>query len=326
MYIGSVRFYKHLILSILMLMIILPTAFSIYLIKENVRLRSDFDEMTQSNNQSEIDLDRAIDIIIGKKPSVSYASNLSDKDTSIQVNKEMSSEIDLYEVLDYKKMYPELYVEYPEMVTASAEKSLFLTFDDGPSDVTLKILEILKEYDVKATFFIVKGTNKKAEVILQKVHEEGHTIGIHSSSHIYKDIYSSVDSFLADFESASKWVEEITGEKPDIYRFPGGSINPHNYQIAGQLISEMQRRGYIYYDWNISSGDASAWVSTNSIVNNIMKDLPNKKVGIILAHDGPNNIHIVKALPEIIEKSIELGYSFLPLVNTVNPIQFKNME
>ena len=144
--------------------------------------------------------------------------------------------------LEYQELYPDLYVERNEEMFDDVPNSVYLTFDDGPSPVTKDILKVLKEKDVKATFFVVYNDSSEAAELLREIAEEGHTIGVHSTTHIYSQIYSSVEAFLSDFEMTATWIEEVTGNKPEIFRFPGGSINIYNEGIYQTIIAEMLRR------------------------------------------------------------------------------------
>lgn len=293
MYFGSVRFFKHVILMALLMILVAPSIAAGSFYTKLQRLEQEF------HGSGSVD-ENSSDIIL------SYGHLIQNDD------------------LEYKKMYPNLYVKQQKPFKDPEEKVLYLTFDDGPSAVTEKVLDRLKEMDVKATFFVVYKEGTDAELILKRIVEEGHGIGVHSGSHQYENIYFSVESFLDDFNLVSQWIEDVTGVKPDIFRFPGGSLSPHNQRISTPLIAEMMRRGYVYYDWNISAEDASNKVSTRSIVNSIHRGIADKKRGFILAHDGPQNHYIIDALPEVIQNAEEMGYRFKKIESTIQPIQFKN--
>ena len=229
------------------------------------------------------------------------------------------------EMPDYSYTHPTLYVENDFVFDAEEpEKVCYLTFDDGPAPgYTEKILDTLKKYDAKATFFVVYNDSDAAKNLYNRMIEEGHTIGVHTSSHNYSKIYENVDNFLDDFDKVSRFVTEVTGYKPEIFRFPGGSINSYNIGNYQDIISEMLRRGYTYYDWNISSGDAaSSVVSKENIVNNTVKGVLSTNKAIVLMHDGSGHKSTVKALPEVIEKLKAEGYEFRALSNDVKPTWF----
>ena len=223
--------------------------------------------------------------------------------------------------LEYQNLFPDLYVENDFHFVATEGKQCYLTFDDGPSlSGTAQILDILKENNVKATFFVIYDDTKEAEALYKRIVDEGHTIGIHSASHDYQLIYSSIDAYLTDFKKISSHIQDITGVKPEIFRFPGGSINTYNSGIYRELIAEMLRRGYTYYDWNVSSGDAGfSQLTKENIVSNVLSGSMNQEDAIVLMHDSFGHSTTVAALPEIIEGLKNQGYSFAPLDNSVVP-------
>lgn len=189
----------------------------------------------------------------------------------------------------------------------------YLTFDDGPSDNTLKILEVLKRYNAKATFFVI-GRGKLDYV--KNIKEEGHTVALHSDTHNYQNIYSSVDAYFADLQGISDKVENITGEKPMLIRFPGGSSNTTSISFSKGIMTELTRmveeKGYSYFDWNIDSGDASGTnIPATKLVNNIKAQNYKLYSNIcVLCHDTSAKDTTVEALPEIIEHLSAQGFVF----------------
>lgn len=198
-------------------------------------------------------------------------------------------------------------------------KTLYLTFDDGPSEEnTLRVLDTLKARNIKATFFLVGENVEKHPEIARRIIDEGHTIGIHCYSHDYKSLYESVDSYVSDFERAKQTVFNITGVEPRIFRFPGGSINSHNKKVYADIIEEMTNRGYIYYDWNASLEDAVAGAEPSQLlVNGVQTTLGRNKV-VMLAHDVVYGTGIV--LDDLLDCLPE--YEIKPLDISVEPIQF----
>lgn len=227
------------------------------------------------------------------------------------------------ESFDYQKAYPDLYVENDFNFIKSEDNVIYLTFDDGPNvDNTPRVLDTLKQYDVKATFFVTYKEGQEAESLYKRIVEEGHTIAVHTASHNYNVIYSSIDAYLEDFQKVSSKIESVTGVKPEIFRFPGGSINSYNIELYQELIAEMLRRGYVYYDWHVSSGDASVRSpSAEKITNNVLNGATSKEA-IVLMHDGPGHSATADALPGIIEGLKSKGYRFAALNNSVTPSCF----
>lgn len=202
--------------------------------------------------------------------------------------------------------------------------TIYLTFDDGPGIYTEELLNILDNYNVKATFFV---TNQfpKYQYLIKSEYEKGHTVGIHTYSHKWT-IYKSVDDYLDDFNKIKNIVIEQTGITPKIFRFPGGSSNTVSRKycsgIMTKLSNVMTDNGYIYYDWTFDSGDTSKTNnSKEAIINNVKRNLKGDGEYIILMHDIKKNT--LAALPEIIEWAKGLGYSFNSLNENVNPPHFK---
>ncbi len=227
--------------------------------------------------------------------------------------------------LDYQEEYKNLYVDNDFEFVTPEKKTCYLTFDDGPTEeITDSVLDTLKKYDVKATFFVINNDSTSAKRLYRRIINEGHTIAIHTNSHNYEKIYESVDAYLKDFNKIERHIENITGVKPEIFRFPGGSVNSYNIEIYSELIAEMLRRGYNYYDWDISSGDASGpYVSAGEIKRNVLSqaDYDYKEI-IVLMHDGRGHVNTAEALPDIIKGLKAQGYSFAALTKDVRPSSF----
>lgn len=223
----------------------------------------------------------------------------------------------------YHDLFPNLYVENDFKFVEPADKTCYLTFDDGPNATnTSAVLDILKEYNIKATFFVVYDTSESSMQLYKRIVNEGHTIGIHTASHNYEVIYSSPEIFLDNFDKAATHIEKVTGVKPNIYRFPGGSINIYNKANYRELITEVIRRGYVYYDWNVSSGDNTSQNNKDDITKAILSSSKDKDSAIVLLHDGAGHGQTVDALPEIINGLKKQGYTFAALDNTVKPYCF----
>lgn len=190
-------------------------------------------------------------------------------------------------------------------------KIVYLTFDDGPSENTGKILDILKKYQLKATFFVT-GLNPGYNYNITRAHKEGHTVALHTYTHDYS-IYQSEATFYDDLNKISKLVESLTGEKSHFVRFPGGSSNTvsrqYNIGIMTKLVESLKAKGYKYYDWNCSSTDAAGGVvPANQIIQSATSGKANKIN--ILFHDSASKTTTVEALPKIIEYYQSKGYIF----------------
>jgi peptidoglycan/xylan/chitin deacetylase (PgdA/CDA1 family) len=190
------------------------------------------------------------------------------------------------------------------------KKIVYLTFDDGPSDkITPQILDILKEYDVKATFFVIGNLAEIYPNLIKRIHEEGHGIGNHSYSHQYKHIYSSTINFLSELKTTEKVLKNILGEEYEtkIIRFPGGSFGKKKAAFRKAAVDN----GYSYYDWNSLNGDAEGHnISKNRLVDRFKSTSKGKKQLIVLMHDINTKKTTVEALPEIIEYLQQNDYEF----------------
>lgn len=189
-------------------------------------------------------------------------------------------------------------------------KVIYLTFDDGPSKYTDNILNILDKYNVKATFFLVCSNN--LEEYTKKYIQKGHTIGLHSCSHNYKQIYSSKDAYFEDLNKLKNRISISSGYDSIFLRFPGGSSNTvskFNKGIMSSLTREVEQNGYRYYDWNVDSNDAGGANEKQvyeNVINSLKKNDRNKVV--VLMHDTKETTK--NSLENIIKESINLGYTF----------------
>ena len=182
-------------------------------------------------------------------------------------------------------------------------RKVYLTFDDGPSGNTGRILDILAEYDVKATFFVVGKEEEEYQALYKRIVEEGHTLAMHSYSHKYNEIYQSVESYSADLSKLQEFLYDTTGVWCRYCRFPGGSSNTVSRVDMHDLITYLDDLDMSYFDWNISSGDAvSYYISPSEIVRNCTANLQKYDEAIILMHDATDKRSTVEALPELIER------------------------
>ena len=201
------------------------------------------------------------------------------------------------------------------VVYGKNSKVVYLTFDDGPSDNTLKILKILKKYDATATFFVTAADKPR---YMSKIVNSGHAIALHTYSHDYKKIYKSSSAYFEDLNKISNLVKKHTGVTSKIIRFPGGSSNTisKNYcvGIMSDLVYEVEARGYRYFDWNVNSGDADGRnVSPNKILNNVKSASAGKDMCVVLMHDTAAKDTTVEALDSICAYYKSHGYEFASL-------------
>ena len=261
---------------------------------------------------------------LGKSFSVANKElNKNNDDLKVKEFVETKSSAESVPESPYKDLYQELYAQRPEKQIV-LEKTVYLTFDDGPSERTPEVLDILKKYGVKATFFVVGNTSKLAKECMKRIVSEGHTIAMHTYTHDFKKIYKSVESYLEDIDKVYNLIYETTGVKPSIFRFAGGSKNGFNKSNYKDIINEMYRRGFDYFDWNLSTGDAAkkGLVPTSECVSNVLKYSSKYNSAVVLMHDSKQKTTTVAALPKIIDGLKKQGFSFERLSNKICPVNF----
>lgn len=198
--------------------------------------------------------------------------------------------------------------------TEGEPMTVYLTFDDGPSENTPEILAILKKHGVKATFFVTGKEGEDAAAWYRQIVEDGHTLGMHSYSHKYSSIYGSVDSFSADFMELYDFLENTTGVRCRFYRFPGGSSNQVSNIDMNEFIDFLGEHGMRYYDWNVVCGDATSQMySADELVQNVMTDVVKYKNSVVLMHDAAEKDSTVEALDKILQQLEEMNAEILPI-------------
>lgn len=195
-------------------------------------------------------------------------------------------------------------------VSSSGKGVIYLTFDDGPSNLTKEILDILDREGIKATFFVC-GANEYTK----RAYNSGHTIALHSNTHDYSYIYASSSNYFSDLNSISDKVYSVINIRPKIIRFPGGSSNTvsRNYKsgIMSYLTVEVVNRGYSYFDWNVDSNDAGSDVgNSTNIYYNVVNNVSHSRANVVLMHDSANHRATVNALSDIIRYGKDNGYTF----------------
>lgn len=205
--------------------------------------------------------------------------------------------------------------------TSSGNKVVYLTFDDGPGAHTQQLLDILDKYNVKVTFFVT-NVNSGYENMISKEAAAGHTVAIHSASHDYKKIYSSVDAFFADLNEMSDIIYAQTGQRAKLIRFPGGSSNTVSLKYCSGIMTTLTKavtdQGYKYFDWNVSSGDAGGTTSTEEVYQNVVNGIKSHNVSVVLQHDIKS--FSVNAVERIIQWGLANGYTFLPLTTSTEDV------
>ena len=199
---------------------------------------------------------------------------------------------------------------------------VYLTFDDGPSSNTAAILDTLAQYNVKATFFVVGKEDEESQEMYKRIVNEGHTLGMHSYSHKYSVIYDSLENFEDDFTKIQNYLYDITGEDCHYYRFPGGSSNQVSNTDMKEFIKYLNDQDVTYFDWNVTSGDATSQAYTaDELVDNVLEDVVKYKTSVVLLHDANTKETTVEALGPMIEALQAQGVELLPITEDTTVIQ-----
>ncbi len=206
-------------------------------------------------------------------------------------------------------------------------RRVYLTFDDGPSANTDRILDILDQYQIKGTFF-VNIREEQYEYCYKRIVDEGHTIGMHSATHDYDSVYASKEAFAYDLDTIRKYIFDLTGVYSELYRFPGGSSNRVSRTPVSELVSILEARNIRYFDWNCMSGDATNYRYTaEQLKDNVLETLPESGDCVILMHDASHKDTTVEALPLIIEALMEYDdVEFFPITSQTEPVQHETFN
>ena len=219
--------------------------------------------------------------------------------------------------------------ELSPIIEEEQRKIAYLTFDDGPSRNTIRILDILDEYGIKATFFVMANETPEGTVGYDEMIKRGHQIALHTYTHDYSQIYISKEAFFENINQLETFLSQRYNLKTNLLRFPGGSKNVSSRQYGGSQImtdikTECIKRGYRFFDWNVDSQDGiSPYVSVSAITSNVLNGAKNKEKAIILLHDINVMTNTVTALPNIIKGLKEQGFEFRVIDDKTEDIQFK---
>lgn len=308
---------KKMIMWTVLFMILFPTAGCIFL---GIRLH-------QANQSLEM-IDGRIDFLERalqeSMDATDRAEALLDINEGIWRGAEAEQEADILEEQEPKSMEASGELSEGDEKQPEENRKVYLTFDDGPSVYTEELLDILAEYDVKATFFVTGKDKEKYADTYRRIVEEGHTLGMHSYSHEYSTIYASMENFQEDIELLRDFLYNETGVVSYFYRFPGGSSNQVSKTDIHEMIDYLNAMGIRYFDWNVSSGDAVRTpVSSDQIVDRVMKQLPSHQVAVVLMHDAGDKRSTVNALGKLIEEiqGMDDGTEILPITEETMLIQ-----
>lgn len=263
-----------------------------------------------------LEVQRPIDIYVEQAPLASAPMTVTRQD--VQVKPEEAS---MPIVTTAFKNTPAVNAA-PVQYKKQSDKTVYLTFDDGPSDLTLDVLDILKREGIKGTFFVLGKEAETRPEIINRIYEEGHVIGNHTYDHRYDELYGHFQDFWGQIKKTEEIIRLITGERPQLVRAPGGTAG----HFDEAYFQYMKQGGYHVFDWNVDSGDSKY---RGVPVKDIIKGATTKVNGneaIVLLHDGKGHAESVKALPEIISYYKKQGYAFDVLSPEIQPVQFRAQQ
>ncbi len=289
-----VKRIKRTIITLCIILLVLPTILSVFLMARVSSLQSQINDIIAGTAEKTEETDTQPDVVQASvKKTVSDVS-VSASEGAVSSKSEVSAK----------------------------GKEVYLTFDDGPGTQTAEILDILKKEKVKATFFVTGKEDAYSKKMYKRIVEEGHTLGMHSYSHIYDNIYKSQKAFSADFQKLYNLLYDVTGIYPEWYRFPGGSSTETMKSSLGGLVDVLEKKKVSYIDWNVISPEAmNPKVTKRDMIDGIMSDVAGYDTAVVMLYDAENRPMTVKTLPSLIRKMKEKKYELLPLDKSVDPIR-----
>ena len=316
-YSKRIQYLRRLILITVAAACLIPTCFCIVL---SIR----YDRLNTRYEQSKADLEWYREKYGSEMEILSPEQVVEEENSSSDIGEETVVEDTVVEEQDVDYATVEVSgAQNPEDIEGT--RYVYLTFDDGPSTSTDDILDILDEYNVRATFFVCGKPDAKYTDLYKRIVNEGHTLGMHSYSHKYSEIYQSLDTFKSDLDKLRIFLYETTGVWSKYYRFPGGSSNTVTQVDIHDLMNYLDSSEITFYDWNVSAGDDRAGATKDTIYANIVNNVPRFKHCIILMHDATDKKSTVEALPEIIEAIQAMDDTVIvPITEDTLPVQHIN--
>ena len=331
-----IEFYKKTIIYGFLVMTILPIFTSLFLFyrieqlekkldyalsaegKDYLTLLSSRDALSENPNaKSGVFVDSVKSVLGNAEVDTNSATSTEKESTEATSDGEQNAEAQEGDAKEAQQDF---------VATNSNGKRVYLTFDDGPSIYTGQILDVLKANDVKATFFVI-GRDEEFYDYYKRIVDEGHTIGMHSYTHVYQDFYESKESFAEELTRLEDLIYNVTGTKSTIFRFPGGSSNSVSSLSIEEYIDYLNENDIDYYDWNSLSGDAvTNGLSPEQLVNNIMNDVSQNEDSIVLMHDLQTTHTTVESLQLLIDTLKTEGYEILPIDENTPLIQHVTVD
>ena len=337
-----VRVLKKMIVGIVIFSILLPTILCILLFVKMNSLNKELDEIKGavqafSAEKIQADEDRHAAVSEGEKDTgdagLRTEPEYTEPDTNAETETEPETESETEaetEAESQSEIASEPETQEPQTTATSEQKLIeealaegrkvvYLTFDDGPCANTENLLDAIDKYGVKVTFFVNGFVDYPDS--LRRIVNEGHTLALHTYSHDYSKVYGSLDGFKYEISSLQDKIEGITGIRPNIFRFPGGSSNTVSPLPIRIFIDYLDSIGMVYYDWNVSSGDGGGNLLTvDQVYNNVMDGIAGNDVSIVLMHDSTYRMTTYEAVPRIIESLQAMNALILPISEDTVPV------
>ena len=308
-YSKRIRYLRRLIITTVAAACLIPTCICVILAVRYDRLHTDY-EKTMA------DLEWYREQFGSERDILATEAEPDGEDSNIVETTSEGMDVD-YATVDVSG------AQNPEDIEGT--RYVYLTFDDGPSTNTDEILDILEQHNVKATFFVCGKPNAKYTDLYKRIVNDGHTLGMHSYSHKYSELYASLDSFKEDTDKLRIFLYETTGVWSSFYRFPGGSSNTVSKVDMHELTDYLESSDVTFFDWNVSAGDDKAGANKDTIYANIVNNVPRFKHCVVLMHDAADKKSTVEALPEIIEAIQAMDDTVIvPITEDTLPVQHIN--
>ena len=308
-YSKRIRYLRRLIITTVVAACLIPTCICVILAIRYDRLHTEYEK-------SMADLEWYREQFGSERDILATEAEPDGEDSNIVETTSEGMDVD-YATVDVSG------AQNPEDIEGT--RYVYLTFDDGPSTNTDEILDILEQHNVKATFFVCGKPNAKYTDLYKRIVNDGHTLGMHSYSHKYSELYASLDSFKEDTDKLRIFLYETTGVWSSFYRFPGGSSNTVSKVDMHELTDYLESSDVTFFDWNVSAGDDKAGANKDTIYANIVNNVPRFKHCVVLMHDAADKKSTVEALPEIIEAIQAMDDTVIvPITEDTLPVQHIN--
>ncbi len=303
-----VRKLKKMILALLVAVMVLPMVAAVLMLFRIRQLNSQLDEMEKQVAllQQSRESDDGVREPADSSPSDAGSAGMAVKAESVprsEGNDAAETETATEEMTDIAGQKAAETTDSAKESTPERICKVYLTFDDGPSSNTGRILDLLAKYDVKATFFVTGKEGPVSESLYRRIVDEGHTLGMHSYTHKYSEIYESKQAFVKDLEKLQNYLYEITGVWPRFYRFPGGSSNEVSTVSMQELADYLKEQDIYYLDWNVASGDAMGTAQSAGVMaQRVLGMIGEEETQVVMMHDAADKSATVDALAIILEE------------------------